>query len=174
MSQENVEIVRAMWAAWAIGDYDASLGAFAEDTVWDDTRFRPDGAVHHGQDALADLARAWREAWEHYDIEVEVLDAGDDSVAAVLHETAEGVGGGVAVTNRWGIVATVRAGKIVHTMVYPTPEEVLEAVGLREWAWRFLLVVSPDPPRPAARRQGGRRRRGARQRGRRRARCTHV
>jgi hypothetical protein len=29
MSQENVEIVRAMWAAWATGDYDTALGAFA-------------------------------------------------------------------------------------------------------------------------------------------------
>jgi ketosteroid isomerase-like protein len=133
MSQENVEIVRAMWAAWAIGDYDASLGAFAEDSVWDDTRFRPDGAVHHGLRALADVSRTWRETWERYDIEAEkVLDVGDDRVAVVLRETGEGKGGGVAVTNRWGVVATVRAQRIVHTMVYPTPEEVLEAVGLRE------------------------------------------
>jgi ketosteroid isomerase-like protein len=133
MSQENVEIVRAMWAAWANGDYDHSLEAFAEDSVWDDTRFRPDGAVHHGLRALVDVSRTWRETWERYDIKAEeVLDVGDDRVAVVLRETGEGKGGGVAVTNRWGVVATVRARKIVHTMVYPTPEEVFEAVGLRE------------------------------------------
>lgn len=133
MSQENVEIVREMWAAWATGDYDASLGAFAEDSVWDDTQFRPDGAVHRGLEALVDVSRSWRETWESWEIVAEeVLDAGDERVAVVLRETGEGKGGGVAVTNHWGVVQTVRAGTIVHTRVYPTPEEVLEAVGLRE------------------------------------------
>ena len=133
MSRENVEIVRATWAAYALGDYEAALGAYAEDTVWDDTRYRPDGAVHVGHDALVDVVRTWRGAWERYDIEVEdVLDAGGDRVALVARESGEGKGGGVQLTNRWGIVATVRDRKIVHTMVYRTPEEALEAVGLLE------------------------------------------
>jgi ketosteroid isomerase-like protein len=133
VSQENVESVQAMWAAWGTGDYDAALGAFAEDSVWDDTLFRPDGAVHRGLAALIAVSRTWRQAWEHYEIEAEeVLDAGDDRVAVLLRDTAEGRGGGVAVTNRWGVVQTVHAGKIVHTMVYPSPEEVLGAVGLQK------------------------------------------
>jgi ketosteroid isomerase-like protein len=133
MSRENVEVVRAMWAAYARGDARASLAAYTEDTVWDDTGYRPDGAVHVGHDALVRLTRTWRGAWEHWDIEAEdVLDAGDDRVAVLLRETGQGKGGGVELTNRWGVVMTVRSGKIVHTMVYRTPEEALEAVGLRE------------------------------------------
>ena len=133
MSRENVEIVRAMWAAYARGDFDAALRAYAEDTVWDDTRYRPDGAVHVGHGGLVDLTRTWRETWERYDIAAEeVLDAGDDKVAAVMRETGEGRGGGVELTNRWGLVVTVRDGKIAHTMVYRTPEEALEAAGLRD------------------------------------------
>ncbi len=132
MSQENVEIVRASWAAYAVGDYGASLGAYAEDTVWDDTRYRPDGAVHVGLGALVDVVRTWLGAWERYETQVEdVLDAGGDQVAVVARETGEGKGGGVQLTNRWGVVATVRDRKIVHTMVYRKPEEALEAVGLR-------------------------------------------
>ncbi len=77
--------------------------------------------------------RTWRGAWRRYDIEAEdVLDAGGDRVAVVLREEGEGKGGGVALTNRWGVVVTVRDGKIVHTMVYRTPEEALEAAGLCE------------------------------------------
>ena len=70
MSRENVEVVQGMWTAYACGDADASLGAFTDDTVWDDTSFRPDGAVHVGRDALVDLTLAWRSAWvwESYDI----------------------------------------------------------------------------------------------------------
>ena len=133
MSQEHVEIVRAMWAAYVRGDIRASLGAYTDDTVWDDTRYRPDGAVHRGRDALVDVVRTWRAAWEDYDIEAEeVLDAGDDRVAVVLRETGRGKGGGVVMTNRWGQVMTVRSGKIAHTMVYRAPQEALEAVGLSE------------------------------------------
>ena len=132
MSGENVEVVRRTWAAYALGDYDASLAAYAENTVWDDTRYRPDGAVHVGHGALVDVARTWRGTWERYGIEAEeVLDAGSDTVAVVLRETGEGKGGGVELTNRWGVVMTVRGGKIVHTTVYRTPEEALRAVGLR-------------------------------------------
>ena len=133
MSRENVEVVRATWAAYARGDYEASLGAYAENTVWDDTRYRPDGALHVGPDALVDVARTWRGTWDHYEIEAEeVLDPGGDRVAVVLRETGQGKGGRVKVTNRWGIVVTVREGKIAHTMVYRTPEEALAAVGLSE------------------------------------------
>ena len=133
MSRENVEVVREMWAAYARGDFQASLEAYTEDTVFDDTRYRPDGAVHLGRDALSDLVRTWRGAWEDYKAEAEqVLDAGGDRVAVLLRETGRGKGGGVELTNRWGNVLTVRDGKIVHTMVYRTPEEALDAVGLRE------------------------------------------
>ena len=133
MSRENVELVRGTWAAYARGEYDAALAAYAPDTVWDDTRYRPDGAVHTGHGALTDLARTWRGTWDRYVVETEdVVDAGGDRVAAILRETGAGKGGGVELTNRWGIVATVRDAKIVHTMVYRTAEEALEAVGLSE------------------------------------------
>ena len=133
MSQENVEIVRASWAAYASGDYEASLAAYAENTVWDDTRYRPDGAVHLGHSALVEVVRTWRETWTRYEIEIEeVLDAGGDRVAATLRERGEGKAGGTELTNRWGVVVTVRNGKIAHTAVYRTPKEALEAAGLSE------------------------------------------
>ena len=128
-----MEVVRASWAAYARGEYEASLSAYAEDTVWDDVRYRPDGAVHAGHRALVEVARTWRGTWNRYEIEAEdVLDAGGDTVAVVLRETGEGKGGGIELTNRWGVVMTVRDGKIVHTVVYRTPEEALDAAGLSE------------------------------------------
>jgi ketosteroid isomerase-like protein len=133
MSRENVEVVRSSWAAYARGDFEASLAAYAEDTVWDDTRYRPDGEIHVGHAALVDVVRTWRGTWQRHHVEVEdVLDAGGDRVAVVLCETGEGKGGGVELTNRWGVVVTVRDRKIAHTMVYPRPAEALEAVSLRE------------------------------------------
>jgi ketosteroid isomerase-like protein len=79
------------------------------------------------------LPGAARFVWQTNDIEAEdVLDAGGDRVVAVLRETGQGKGSGVALTNRWGVVMTVPSGKIVHTMVYRTPEEALEAAGRQE------------------------------------------
>ena len=133
MSQENVEIVAASWGAYARGEYEASLGFYAENTVWDDTRYRPDGAVHVGHRALTEVATSWRGTWNDYVIEAEdVLDAGDDRVAVVLREKGEGKGGGIEMTNRWGVVMTVRDEKIVHTVVYRTPKETLEAAELSQ------------------------------------------
>jgi len=103
MSQENVEVVTASWAAYARGDYEATLGTYAENTVWDDTQYRPDGAVHLGQHALSEVARTWRGTWNRYEIEVEdVLGAVGDRVAVAMRETGEGKGGGVELTNRLG------------------------------------------------------------------------
>jgi hypothetical protein len=51
-------------------------------------------------------------------------------VALLLRETGTGKGGRVELTNRWGVIATVREGRIVHTMIYRTPEEALDAAGL--------------------------------------------
>ena len=126
-------MVTASWAAYARGDYGASLEAYAENTIWDDTQYRPDGAVHVGHPALVEVVRTWLGTWNRYEIEVEdVLDAGGDRVAVVLWERGEGKGGGIELTNRFGVVVTVRDGQIVHTMVHRTPENALEAAGLSE------------------------------------------
>jgi ketosteroid isomerase-like protein len=131
MSQDNVGVVRDMWAAYARGDFEVSLAAYSDDTIWDDTRYRPDGAVHRGRDAVVGVVQTWRAAWDDYAIEADdVLDAGAGRVAVVLRETGRGTGGGVEMTNRWGVVMTVQDGQIAHTMVFRTPAEALEAAGL--------------------------------------------
>jgi ketosteroid isomerase-like protein len=133
MSQENVNVVMAAWAAWARGDFQASLDAYAENAVWDDTLYRPDGAVHVGHGALIEVSRSWLGTWESYDVRTDdVLDAGGDRVAVTLTETGKGKGSGVELSHQWGVVMTVRDRKIVHTVVYRSPEEALEAAGLSE------------------------------------------
>ena len=89
--------------------------------------------MHVGRDALVKVVTTWRAAWDDYVVEAEeVIDAGDDQVVVVLRETGRGKSGGVALTNRWGQITTVRGGVIVHTMVYRTPDEALEDVELSE------------------------------------------
>lgn len=86
-----------------------------------------------GHRALVEVVRTWLGTWNRYVLEVEdVVDAGGDRAAVVLWERGEGKGGGIEVSNRWGVVVTVRDGKIVHTVVYRRPEDALEAAGLSQ------------------------------------------
>jgi hypothetical protein len=55
-----------------------------------------------------------------------------DGATAAGTKVVKNINPGIGDMRVGGVVATVRARKIVHTMVYPTPQEVLEAVGLRE------------------------------------------
>ncbi len=135
MSPENVEVVREMWVAYARGDFEASLSTYADDAIWDDTNYRPDGEVHVGLDALVGLVSSWREAWDWktYEVEVERADqVADGRVLVALRESGRGKRGGVELTNRWALLTTVRDRKIVHTTVYRTLGEALDAVGLSE------------------------------------------
>ena len=73
-----MKIVQDCYEAFARGDGETSLSAFAPDVEWDDTRFRPEGKVHHGRDEVVEKVRMWVETWTDYSIELErVIDAGD-------------------------------------------------------------------------------------------------
>jgi ketosteroid isomerase-like protein len=132
MSRENVEVVRRCHEAVTAGDWDTTLRAYAPDTVWDDRDLRPEGAVHHGLDAMQAEMRAWFGTWADYHWEVEELRDAGDEVVVIGRERGRGKGSGVVMDQRVGMVVTVRDGLIVHTQVFKDPAEALEAVGLSE------------------------------------------
>src|SRR5215217_7393330 len=102
MSQENVEVVRL--AADAMTQ--RGLDAFAEyctDDI-DDLRAEP----------------------------VELIDAGEDQVVAVLRLMGRAKLSGVETDLTYACVYTIRDGKIARGREYWTKEQALEAAGLRE------------------------------------------
>jgi ketosteroid isomerase-like protein len=132
MSHENLELVRASYEAFARGDFEASINAYTEDTEYDDSRVRPDGGMRRGREALGNSALAWLDTFTEYSFELEdVLDAGDQ-VVVVSRDRGRGKTSGVEVEHRWGWVVSVSDGRIARTVLYPGPEEALEAAGLRE------------------------------------------
>jgi ketosteroid isomerase-like protein len=78
-----IELVRASYAAFATGDREAALTAFAEDVVWEQAQGLPHGGVYHGlgdvrRNVFDPLDRDW---WSEFDATpTEFLDAGDDVV----------------------------------------------------------------------------------------------
>jgi ketosteroid isomerase-like protein len=132
MSQENVEIVRAGFAAWSAGtpDLDVHLSRFHPELVYHPREDEPDPSPHIGRDAYAQLIRGFVNSFSEITIEVlELIDADDLVIApTVLHGRIRD--SGAEVTDTYIFVSKLQDGLIVECWEYRTTEEALEAVGL--------------------------------------------
>jgi ketosteroid isomerase-like protein len=135
MSQENVEVVRLAYDAFAEEGLDRFMEHFTDDVEYRVLPGAPDGDHNplHGQDAV----RAWLQDWidmfdGFWQQLVELIDAGGDTVF-----TAERFGGrarlsGVEADSPNWTIFTIRHGKIASGREYATREQALEAAGLAE------------------------------------------
>jgi ketosteroid isomerase-like protein len=138
MSRENVEIVQRLFDAVARRDSATVLSLYHPDIDWDGTRHRwtevmGSGGHWRGHDGLRKWSRDYYEAWESLDDTLEELIDVDERVVAVVTTRARGRGSGLEV--EWAHQAgvwTVRAGRIVKVVWFPSREEALEAVRLEE------------------------------------------
>src|SRR5262245_17730219 len=134
MSQENVEIVKAAYEAFARGGLDRWLQHFADDVDWRSIEGAPDdsGPIH-GKKALREWLQDWIDMFDGFWMEpIELIDAGGDTVVVI-----ERFGGcaklrGVETEQRKTEVFTILDGKIARGREYATREQALEAAGLSE------------------------------------------
>jgi ketosteroid isomerase-like protein len=134
MSQENVEVVKVAYEAFASGGLDRWMEKFAEDVDYRAAEGAPDDiGLIHGRDAL----RAWFQDWidtfdEFYFEPVELIDAGEDTVIAVERYGGCAKISRVTTDQTGAVVFTVRDGKLVRGREYLSLERALEAAGLSE------------------------------------------
>jgi ketosteroid isomerase-like protein len=134
MSQENLEIVRAIWAPWERGDFSA--------VGWADPQIEwviADGPAQGSWSGLAGMAASWSEnlsPWKELRAEADELRLLDDGRVLVLfHFSARGKGSGLEVGGRLSQGASIyslRDGKVIRLVTYWDRERALEAAGLRE------------------------------------------
>ena len=139
MSQENVEIVRAMIESAGFGyDLDEHLAKFFDpDIEWHDTPTFPNAGVLFGHAALRRHILDYQEAWADYGVDIEDIRAVGDRVVARMRYRGVGRQSGVPVTGgletpATGAVFDLRAGRIVRVLQFDSHAEALEAVGLSE------------------------------------------
>src|SRR3954452_9572172 len=129
MSQENVEVVRQAFEAFKRRDNEKAL-SFYDREVEIESFFHE--RTYRGLDGVRAFFRDWLGVLTSYRGEVdEWIDAGDQ-VIAVMHTWARGKMSGVNVERREAHLWTLRDGKLWRLRVFPTKDEALEAVGLRE------------------------------------------
>ena len=136
MSQENVEVVRRVYEASARRDSAAVLALYDPEVEIDVTH----GAVgevagrtvHHGHEGLRTFFRAWYEAWESVEPELQdLIDAGAQVVSIEVTRGRGRASGAEVELQQYG-VWTIRDGKIVRSRWFTRRQEALEAAGLSE------------------------------------------
>ena len=132
MSQENVEIVRESYDRFeATGEFVADV---TDDFVLDMSNFQgwPEQQVYQGLDGARAFLRAWLDAWEDWEHEVEALHDAGDRVVALIYQRLTSKTVGMPVEMSFAQVFTLRDGKQARMEMYSDRDEALEAVGLSE------------------------------------------
>jgi ketosteroid isomerase-like protein len=134
MSQENVEVVRAVFDAQRSQDWEAFPQLYDPEIEWEDVSgLWGDWGTRRGFDDVRNAFLTWFEAFEQVDFHLEggILESGDD-VLATHRITGRGRGSGLPVTQRITLIWTVRGGRVTRVRAYRERAEALEAAGLRE------------------------------------------
>jgi len=133
MSRENVEIVRRIFDAL---DGPAAVAALWDPEVeFDVSRDIWGAVVGGGHYRGVDGVRQWMldlyGAWEQMDLDCEELIDAGEQVIVVLSVRGRGRTSGIEVAYRPAGIWTVRRGRVVRVVWFPTRHEALEALGPR-------------------------------------------
>ena len=131
MSQENVEVAKAAFAAWNAGDMDAFRELCDPDIVMRPPERWPEPGPFVGREAVMREWELVRETWVADAVEPisDFIDAGDRVVVRLAYH---GEGHGPEMNFEMTQVITVRNGKILYREYFWDHAEALEAVGLSE------------------------------------------
>jgi ketosteroid isomerase-like protein len=135
---ENVEIVRGVFDAFgaglesgeAVGEFDLGR-VFAADAEWIPAPELQGPAIYRGREGFIEFMRDWTEVFDEWSLRLErLIEAGDDRVVALAHQSARGKGSGVPVELHFGMVFELEAGRVVRMRNFLDPQQALEAAGL--------------------------------------------
>ena len=131
MSQENVEVAKAAYAAWNAGDMDAFRELCDPDIIMRPPERWPEPGPFVGREAVMREWKQVRETWVADAVEPigDFIDAGD---RVVVRQIWRGVGQGPESNIELTNVFTVRKGKIFFQEFFWDHAEALDAVGLSD------------------------------------------
>ena len=133
MSQENVEVVRALFEAWGRGGLDALAEFWDARIDWRAAEGALDDAGPiHGVDAMRAYVQDWLDDFDVLRVEAEELIDAGEQVVAVQRISGRAKASGIETEIRYAVVYTIRHGKIVRGREYWERAQALEAVGLSE------------------------------------------
>jgi len=138
MSQENVEIVRALAEGFQRRQHEQAFKFYDPEIEWDASAvaeiFPEISGVYHGHEGVRAHWRNWLSAWSDLQFEIQnVVGAGDEVVLLICNQRQWGRHSGLeAEFAPYGMVFTFRSGKVIRWRMFPDQRSALEAAGLSE------------------------------------------
>jgi ketosteroid isomerase-like protein len=131
MSQENVEVVKAGFAAWNAGDMDRFGELLASDVILRLPEGWPEPGPYVGREAAMRQFEQNRETFDADRLEAisDFIGVGDRVVVRTIWR---GIGQGPESALEWTNMCTMRKGKVIAIEYFWDHAEALEAVGLSE------------------------------------------
>jgi ketosteroid isomerase-like protein len=134
MSEENVEVVRAIVDAQRRRDWEAFPRLYDPEIEWEDVSgLWGDWGTRRGFDDVRNAFVSWFEAFEQVEFRLgeNFLDSGDD-VIGTLRISGRGRGSGLPVNQTITLIFTVRGGRVTRVRAYRERAEALKAAGMSE------------------------------------------
>ena len=132
MSQENVEVVRAIYRAFARRDRNALLSHLDPSIRVHDRSFHPDASVYEGWEGFLRFSETDWETFEEVVYEPEDYRVSGPYVVVPIKQSGRGKSSSLGIEERIVNVWKLRRGKCVELRIFSTIVEALEAVRLRE------------------------------------------
>jgi ketosteroid isomerase-like protein len=138
MSQENVEIIGAIYDQYREGDFRASADLLDPHVIlvlekggeWG--LDPPEEGRFVGREAVAEYTRELLKPWTGFSMEAEEVVAAGDSVLVSVHQRGVGAISGVPAELRYFTVWSFRGHKVIRIESFRERHKALEAVGLAE------------------------------------------
>jgi ketosteroid isomerase-like protein len=134
MSEENVDVVRRIYAEWSRGHMAAGVELFDSEIVFQS--FMPDAnerVIASGAGEIEAFMREFLRDWRDYRlIGEEFREIGKDKVLVTGHQAAVGRTSGVAVEHPMCSVWTFHGGRVVGLVFDPDSQTALEAARAAE------------------------------------------
>jgi ketosteroid isomerase-like protein len=133
MSEENLELVRRGYEAFAQGSIEEALAMFHPDIqVEDHERSLETPTSYHGREGFLALFATVNEGFSDVQYTPKELTSVRDRVLVDVRRTGRGTASGAQVDERQFHLWDLAAGRAVRFRVYLDRDEALEAAGLRE------------------------------------------
>jgi ketosteroid isomerase-like protein len=129
MSQQNVEIVKRIFARWERGDFSS--------VDWADPEIEyvvpgPDPQVHRGIEAMNRSWGEWLEVFEDMTVHLKEIREAGDRVVIDQDFRGRGRGSGIPVDLPGAAVFTFRDGKVIRFAGHTNLESALKEAGIDE------------------------------------------
>jgi ketosteroid isomerase-like protein len=132
MSQENVQIVRAVYAAWQKDGFGVVPELMDPEIEWVNPAYAVEPGTRRGYDEFAAAARSFTSVYpESRAIDATFHDAGE-RIAVTATMASRSTGSDFPIHARRGYVFELRDGRVTRFAWFREPAEALVAVGLAE------------------------------------------